>query len=276
MKASLVLGLALSLAPSAQEGERETTVGVPARIEELVLPGSELEAAPAQAESPIVLRILATSPHGTAFRYDIEFYGLDPGEYDLSQWLRRIDGSQRGEFPAIPVSIRSVLPAGQVLPHAPERADVPAFGGYRSLVIGGGVAWTLGLAAILFAGRMRRRDGEAERARPRTLAERLRPLVERARRGELSRTERAELELSLVAWWRRRLELDQRRPEEALAQLHAHPESGPLLRSLEEWLHRPDPASQVDVSALLEPYRDLPADALAFALDRKPGAHGAT
>jgi hypothetical protein len=34
------------------------------------------------------------------------------------------------------------------------------------------------------------------------------------------------------------------------------------LRCLEDWLHRPDAPEDVDVGALLAPYRDLPADAL--------------
>ncbi len=278
MKAALALGLAGGLAllsaPGIQEASSTTTVGVPARIAELVLPAPALEVAPADAGSPIVLRILARSPHGTAFRYDLEFYALDPGEFDLARWLRPVDGSQASALQPIPVSVRSVLPAGQVLPHEPAAGRVPGFGGYRSLLIAGGVAWVLGLAAILFAGRSRRRAEEAARTRPRTLAERLRPLVERARAGELSRRERAQLELSLLAWWRRRLELEQRRPEEALALLHAHPEAGPLLRSLEDWLHRPDPSAKVDIAALLEPYRNLPPDELEGELDRSLRASG--
>jgi hypothetical protein len=133
--------------------------------------------------------------------------------------------------------------------------------------------WIAGLAALLFWGRKRRAArSEEARARPRTLAERLRPLVERAMRGELSSRERAELELGLVAHWRRRLQLDEERPDVALTRLREHPEAGPLLRSLEDWLHRPHPPEDVDVTALLAPYRDMPE----HALDAQFGAAAAS
>jgi len=50
-----------------------------------------------------------------------------------------------------------------------------------------------------------------------------------------------------------------------LVDLREHPDAGPLLRGLEDWLHRPEPRESVDVGALLAPYRDLPADALGEA-----------
>jgi hypothetical protein len=258
---SFIIGLTLGTA----QDRRESTVGMPARIEALVLPGSELEAVPADSKCPIVLRVTATYPHGTEFRYDLEYTGLDPGEYDLKNFLRRKDASSTDDLPPIPVAIRSVLPAGQVKPHAPRAGATPSVGGYRTILIAGGVAWVAGLAALLWVGRKRKREEEAARPRPKTLAERLRPLVLSALEGKLSRTERAQLELGLVAYWRRKLGYEDRRPEEALALLREHAEAGPLLLSLEDWLHRPIRPEHVDIAALLAPYRDLPADALESA-----------
>ena len=46
-----------------------------------------------------------------------------------------------------------------------------------------------------------------------------------------------------------------------MALLREHDEAGPLLRRLEDWLHRPaGTAEPVDVAALLEPYQAIPAD----------------
>ena len=114
----------------------------------------------------------------------------------------------------------------------------------------------LGLAALLLAGR-RRAQVARERVRPRTLAEELRPLVEDARAGRLSRSDRARLELRLVEYWRRKLALSDRTPHELLVELRNHPEAGALLRSLEDWLHRPDPPAAVDLSQLLAPYENV-------------------
>jgi len=256
---SLTLLLALALAP---QDRRESTVGMPARIEALMLPGIELEPLPSDVKSPILLRITRTYPHGTAFRYDLEFTGLDPGDYDLKDFVKRKDASSTADLPSIPVSIRSVLPAGQVRPHAPRAGESPSVGGYTKFLIAAGAVWVAGLAVLLWLGRKRRQEELATRPRAKTLAERLRPLVERALEGKLTRTERADLELGLVAYWRKRLGYESRRPEEALRLLRQHDEAGPLLRGLEEWLHRPSRPEQVDVAALLAPYRDLPADAL--------------
>ncbi|MFO0842534.1 MAG: hypothetical protein U0797_09085 [Gemmataceae bacterium] len=115
--------------------------------------------------------------------------------------------------------------------------------------------------AILFLGR-RRRVREREAARPRSLADHLRPLVEDAVTGRASPGRLAGLERALITYWGRKLELSQERPVDALAELRRHPEAGPLLVRLESWLHRPGRPDTIDVGALLEPYRHLPPDAL--------------
>ena len=246
---------------------RESTVGMPGRLLEVVLPGSELEVAPRVASDPLVLRIVRVSPHGSDFRYDLEFVGLEPGEYDLRSALKRKDGTPLpadgtpGALPALPVRVKSLLAPGIVKPHAPEGRALQAFGGYRAAMILVGSVWVAGLALILFGWR-KRRQAEVAAARPPTLAERLRPLVERALAGELSGPERSRLEGSLIAFWRRKLDLEEERPAALVARLRAHPEAGPLLASLEAWLHMPVPPRNVDVAALLAPYKDLPADAL--------------
>lgn len=242
---------------------RESTVGMPARIEDLVLPGPELEVVPLDSHSPMVLRILAVHPHGSDFRYDLEHCGLEAGDYDLRDFLRVKDpGVATVNLPPIPVTVRSVLRADQLRPHPVADGRVPSIGGYRVLLVVGGTIWVVGLIALLLVARKRKAAAEAERPRARTLAERLRPLVEQAIAGVLSRRERAELESGLVAYWRRKLRFEERRPEEALALLHADAQAGPLLRGLEQWLHMPAPPTAIDVTALLEPYRHLPADAL--------------
>lgn len=269
MPAPLALaGFALAAALAAQDGgaERTARVGLPMAIEGVVIDGPRLEPKPAPPAAAFVLRITAIRPHGSASRYDFSCYALEPGSYDLADHLVRADGSPTGELPRIPLRVAASLPPGQVLPNALPPEPLPRVGGYRALQIAAGAAWILGLAAI-FAWR-RRRSGAAERgapARPATLAERLGPLVERARLGQLSQRELAELELGLVAWWRRRLDLGGAPAREAIAALKAHAEAGPLLRKLEEWLHHPAPNAAVDVAALLAPYRDLPADALETA-----------
>jgi len=238
-----------------------STVGMPARIEELVLPGSELVAEPiVDRKAPIVLRITAVYPHGTAHRYDLEFYGLEPGRFDLRDYLERKEGSPLGDVPPIPVEVRSVIPAGKIKPHELDPGPIPSLGGYQTLLIAGGVLWALGLGAILFAGRRRRRAAMEAEARPVTLAERLRPYVDDAVAGRLAPAQKAELERMLLVYWRRKLHLEDLPAAEAIAQMRADAEGGELLRQLESWLHRREPPTEVDLAALLEPYRHLPSE----------------
>lgn len=268
-----------AVVPPTLESRRETPVGLPARIEGFVIEGAELEAVPADRDSPIVLRVTAVYTHGTAFRYDLEYYGLDPGEHDLAKSLRRKDGSSASassnDISPIPVTIVSTLPPGIARPHRSAAAAVPTSGGYRTLLVLAGAVWAIGLAAILFLWRRKRllSSGATGDGRPLTLAEKLRPLVLRASRGELAPKERAELELRLIAYWRKRLSLEEKSPEEALSILKRHESAGPLLKGLEDWLHRPSspPREEVDLAALLEPYRDVTDESFEGALSSARG-----
>ncbi len=129
-------------------------------------------------------------------------------------------------------------------------------------MIGGGLAWFAGFVAIMLAGRRKRALAEAAAARPSTLADRLRPLVDAAMAGTLGEGQKAELERLLIGYWRRRLGLERAEPARVMAVLRQHEEAGPLLGRLEDWLHRPpgEAAGPVNVAALLEPYRSIPAE----------------
>jgi hypothetical protein len=240
---------------------------MPGRISQVILPGSELEARPIEdRRAKLVARVAEVFPHGTAFRYNLVYYGLEPGEYDLRDALRRKDGSSTADLPRIPVTIQPILPPGQVEPHNLEPRRTAFRGMYRFWVGVIGFVWIAGLVAILIVGRKNKPSDvdESERLGP-TLADRLRPLVERARAGTLNMADRAELERMLIGYWSRELGLESASPAEAMAAMRADERAGPLLRSLEGWLHRPDPDTSADIPALLEPYGRLPAETAAGA-----------
>lgn len=240
------------------------SVGMSGTLRDLVLPGSELEVAPVTRESVLILRIDAVRPHGDAFRYDFTWYGLEPGTYALAPYLVRKDGSSTADLPEHSFTVTSLLAPGQVEPHRPAAGELPSLGGYQAMLILGGILWFAGLVWILARFKKRTQQAASSAARRVSLAERLRPLVAAARAKELSPAGRAELELALLAFWRKRLGLAERDPLLALRELRAHAEAGPLLQGLEDWLHRPDPPA-VDLEQLLAPYADLPADALELS-----------
>jgi hypothetical protein len=265
-----VIALLVSLSPclplsaSAQEPRAETTVGMTGRLEAVVLPGSELEAKPlTDRKTPVVLRVVAVYPHGTAFRYDLEYFALEPGTHDLRDHLRRKDASPTTDLPPIPVRVNPVLPPGQVEPNKLEIERGPRLGGYRTLLIVLGVVWGVGLVAIVASFFFpRRKRATVIHEKPLSLADKLRPLVDGAVAGKLTRAELAGLERALLAYWRKRLRLEDTEPGAAIETLRRHPEAGPLLAQLEAWLHRPGPPEPVDVPALLKPYQNLPPEAI--------------
>ena len=262
MIAVALLGLLAAAGSSygeAPAASSTSTVGMPARIDQLVIPGTELEVKPIEdRREPVVLRIVDAFAHGSAFRYNLVYYALEPGEYDLRKYLRRKDGSELGEVPAIPVRVTPLLAPGQIEPHALPFEPSPRMGGYRFLIAVGASLWLAGLTYILMRGR-RAAERKVEAARPITLGERLRPLVGAALNGTLDDPDRAELERLLIGYWRDRLGLQDERPASAMAAMRQHPEAGPLLRGLEDWLHRPQSDRKTrgeELAALLRPYLD--------------------
>lgn len=232
-----------------------TPVGLYGKLRDLVLPGSELEAKPLTQDAPVVVRVLAARPHGDAFRYDFDFYGLEPGDHDLAEFLRRKDGSATDDLPPVPLKFDGLLAPGRLIPNEPATAELPAVGGYKTTLIIAGVVWVAVLLLLIFARRKSAQAGGAADARPLTLADRLRPLVESARDGTLDKSGQAELERTLLAFWRRKLDLADESPATALAKLKHNEEAAPLIEQLERWLHRESAHDiKVDVRALLEPY----------------------
>lgn len=254
-------GVARAESPAALA---ETTVGMTGRLEGVVLPGPELEAKPlTDRMGRVVVRVVRVYPHGTAFRYDLEYAGLEPGTHDLRDYLRRKDGSPTGNLPPVPVKVNPVLPPGRVKPNELTIEPGPRLGGYRTLLIALGIVWGLGLAVIVASFFYpRRKRATAMSDKPVSLADRLRPLVEGAVAGTLSQGQLADLERALLAYWRKRLHLEAAEPGAAIDALRGHPEAGPLLAQLERWLHHPEPSAPVDVAGLLAPYRHLPPEAI--------------
>ena len=253
----LLLGFA---AIALAQDDRTTTIGMPGRIVDLILPGPPLEVTPIERDAPVVVRILQTIGHGPdQHRYEIEYYCLEAGEYNLADYLQRNDGAP-AEIPPVMVTVEAQLGAGQVLPAELVPNTTPRVGGYTTWLVGGGIVWLVGLFALLFAGRKRLTE-EQKAAQRLSLADRLHPLVEKAMQGELSGQEQANLERMLLTYWRAKLDLNQKDASDAIVELRNHETAGELLRQLESWLHMPaDRRTTVDLSELLKPYRNVRAD----------------
>jgi hypothetical protein len=239
--------------------QREATVGMRAYVEQVVLEGSELVAAPTTIQAPVLVRILRTFAHGDHLRYDLEWVGFEEGTYDLTDYLVRKDGSSTDGLPDVEVEVVSVLPGDMFEPSEIDPEQGQRLGGYSALQVVVTVIWVAGLLAILFFGRKRKVRVEAAPPKP-TLADRLRPLVERVTSGDAEEAQKAELERLLVAFWRARLDLGDLKVADAVMAIRRDDEAGKLLRHIETWLHAPEPPKDVDLGKLLEPYRSVTAD----------------
>ncbi|MHC5021447.1 MAG: hypothetical protein ACYTGX_15350 [Planctomycetota bacterium] len=250
------------------------TVGVHGERQGVIVPGPECEPIPlTDRRQPMVVRIIRTYPHGSDFRYDLAYYGLEPGTHNLLAYLRRKDGTPLTGVPPVQVEIVENLPDGQVRPTDLDEAPHPRVGGYTLLLWAGGIAWVAGLLAFLFLYRPRAERGGPAGPKPVTLADRLRPLVEQARGGSLEAPGKAELERLVLGYWAGKLGIASIGSVEALQQLKAHGEAGALLRQLETWLHAPPGrAGDVDLQHLLAPYESIAADAVTPAAAAGAGA----
>lgn len=242
MRALLLLVL-LALPALAQEQrlpdaapQAPLPIGITGRFTDVVLPGPELEVAPVDSTTPVVIRITAVQPHGTAgFRYDLEVYGLEAGRHDLTRWLRPRDGSLARALPPLALEVDGAAPPG-ALPADLRPGALPRVGGYRRALVAAGLAWGAGLVALVLVGRRRARATAAVAAPPTPRARLARLLA--ALRPDDAATQ-AEVERLIIDAWRERLGLHGLAPQDAMARLRAHPDAGAALARLEGWLHRP-------------------------------------
>lgn len=226
-----------------------------------------LRAKPDQPLSaPILVRVAQLNAADSATpRYRVEFIGAVAGDFDLRPYLELADGSPATSLAPIPVRVTSQLPPDHGsdlfrVPDPPFRLESH----YQTLVIVLAAVWVL-IPVVVWTRRWLRRTPPPIVAPPApepTLADHLRPLIERAMSEGLSIREQGRLELLLVRFWAERLGMTDVPPTEVLAHLRRHAEAGELLRSVERWLHaRGEGHAQptVDLTELLRPYRSAPA-----------------
>ena len=232
-------------------------VGLPLVIEDQYLAGPLLVPVPRRdREPPLVVQILETKPAQDGFRYNFEVQGLDDGTYNLGDFLRDATAESGSSTHKIPVTITTELPPGLPRPADLAPKSVPEIGGYRTVLNVLGILWAIVLVIIIYSFRKKKVSASQELPPP-TVAERLKPLVQKASGDSLSTDDQAQLERLLVGHWRERLpELSEQEPAQVLRHLREHPEASPLILKLEKWLHTPNPDfSSDDLDQLLAPYR---------------------
>ena len=238
----------------------EVTVGLTGYAKQVVLPGTELtirEVDPRR--TPIALRIDKVYPHGDNFRYDLTFFGLEPGTHNLTDYLVRKDDTGMENVPNISVTVNSILPSEQFAPSAPPKGFIAKIGGYYSAMILAIIGWFGGLLAILFWRKgAAKNTAESIAVESVSEVEQIKRLVDQAiEAGELSDQQKADLDMRVLNFWRGRRNITEASVTDALKELKADKQAGPLLTGLERWFYSREAPNRDEIVSLLKPMLDL-------------------
>jgi hypothetical protein len=238
-------------------GADPVLVGRGTEIRDAFLPGPELRVRKSKGlADPLMLRIVATYPHGTAgFRYDFQCVPLVAGKHDITQFLETTNGEPPKGLPAIIVEATGVLPAGPPgeFKEIPLGA-LPRAGGYEALIPYGIGLWlAAGVGGNWYFRKRKTQEERTASTPPPTLAQQVKALVERAIAQPLGTPELAELERLLLAHGREQLGLTHATDPAVWRALRENPSTASWLRTLEAWLHRPatSPPTKAELQGLL-------------------------
>ena len=238
------------------------TVGMVGKVDQILIPGGELEAvATTDPLAKIVVRVADTFRHGDAFRYNLEFTGLEPGRYDLTKSLKRKNPDESTtNIPSIDVEVTSSLPVGKLEPSKPNMLTIPGWMRYWTKLDIFVVIWIIGLALLWGKSKA---TGQAfvkvELTAP-TISDTLKPLIKAACDGTIEPHQRAELESLLIHYWTTRLALADTSPGQILSMLKNYTEGGCLILKLDISLHMPPGQANesfTDLTELLRPYESI-------------------
>lgn len=253
----VISAFALHLMALAASAGESALVGRVVEIKDQLLPGAELKVRPSQGlRDPLVLRITATYPHGTAgFRYDFSCIPMQAGKYDLTKFLELTTNQPAKDLPPLMIEATGVLPEGppSFLTEAPA-TSLSKSGGYKALIPYGIAAWALlGVIGLVLFRKKKLAAAAESSLPPPSLAKRLKPLLERALTQSLATPEKAELERLLLGYGRERLGLTKASDPIVWQALRDNAATSSWLHTLEGWLHRPStsPPSQNELQELL-------------------------
>lgn len=242
----------------------------------ILLPRKDCAVAPYSPNTPLLLRVTSITPaENGQFRYQLRFSGLENGTFNLTDYLVTPDGERLRE-PVEAVTVRSLIPATATyaaleLDAPPTKKPTPYFG----ILILFALAWSAcgiflfrealhSLFRLVFKPRKHveeeTKSEEHPIAPPQTLADLLRPLIEKAALKTITAEEKSRLEQIIFLYWGKFLEIDYLDSVEQLRRILEHPTAGELLKTVEQWLYQPESLiTKEEITAALQPYMDLPA-----------------
>lgn len=237
--------------------DHRASIGTGLVIKDLEIQGSELTVIPRiDSKVPIILRIIDAKPSAgnDGYVYSLHVEGLDEGNYNLANYLKRSDGSNT-TIPKIPFEAYSVLKDKWAEPRALEMVKPEKIGGYKHIVWTIAILWVLGFLALLLI-KKKRNQSSSEHVDD-SISERIYQIL-KASNNELSAEQKAELDRMLIGHWREQSpELEHRPVADSIAFLKSNKSSAPMLLSIEQWLHSGREISADEVKLTLAPYTKI-------------------
>ena len=237
----------------------EVSVGMSGFVKQVVFSGSELTVREVDPRrSPVAVRIDDVYPHGDDFRYDLTFFGLEPGTHNLTEYLALKDGGSVEDLAPIMITVKSILPTDQFAPSEPKLGLMARVGGYYTMMILAIVLWVAGLLAILFWGRRRKEVKVGDARAGVSEVDQIRLLVDQAMdSGELSSEQKADLDMRVLTFWRTRRDLSGLAVADSLVKLKQDEQAGPLLKGLEKWFYSRSAPTRDEIVTLLNPMSEM-------------------
>lgn len=227
-------------------------------------------AKPASPTPDVRLRIVSRRELDGATELTLGVIASLPGAFDIAPLLRVVspasdpgaaESSAPPPLPPLRINVWSALPEDH-----DGRVSEAGIGlraensGYPLWLAAVGLLWLTPLG-VLVARRMRRpiHDAPAPLPPTPTLADKLRPLIDRVRGGERDPAILAEMERLMLHAMRTQVHASDASVADAMVLVRSDARCGPMLRSLERWLHGPrsERPSDEEVNRLLLPLESL-------------------
>ena len=229
---------------------------------DLVLSKGNLQAKQIDPQSPLILRVIAIRPLSDGrFIYRVAFTPLEPGSFNLSDYLVFPDDTPLGSTDPHPVTIlaRVTDPDQTTLLGMPFPRTTPPIR-YNTWMTLLGLLWAAAGVRLFYKKKPVTQPAPAPPPPPPTLAEILRPLVQLAASGDLDIPGKARLERIFLQYWSQQLGLQKLTAIEKMRAIRKHPDAGRLFQTMDSWIHRPEPViPEEEINAVLAPYAAIDA-----------------
>ena len=213
------------------------------------LPGKKLKAAEVDEKAPARVRMILVTKTETGYRYELDFIGLEEGEYNVIDYLRTMSNEIPQGYKEIKVTVGSVLEdefKGE-LKVKQVKSEAPKVW-YSTLNYALLVVWFAVLLYIIFGRRpkIEEEDDEVLEAEP-TTAEKLLKLLQN--NDASSKENWQQIEGLLISHYFSESDSEEMMYEK-IAELKSNSDSGPLIEMMETYLHSPNGKERVDLEEL--------------------------